>query len=172
MRDDGALQRSVAPWWQRGVVYQIYPRSFRDTNGDGVGDLPGITEMLPYLTETLGVDALWPSPFYPSPMKDFGYDITDFTGIDPLFGDLAAFDRLLDEAHRRGTRVILDFVPNHTSDQHPWFVASRSSRTSPKRDWYTWCDAKPDGSPPNNWVEETGVSVWGWTGSGWTCRIC
>jgi alpha-glucosidase len=149
-------------WWQTAVIYQVYPRSFRDSNGDGVGDLDGVTAQLPYLSDTLGVDALWLSPFYPSPMKDGGYDISNFVDVDPIFGDLAAFDRLIAAAHARGLRVLIDYVPNHTSDQHPWFQESRSSRDSPKRDWYIWRDAKPDGSPPNNWVEETGGSVWEW----------
>src|SRR5215210_5475141 len=122
-------------WWQRGVVYQVYPRSFQDTNGDGIGDLPGIIERLDYLV-SLGIDAIWISPIYPSPMADFGYDVSNFIDVHPLFGDLAAFDRLLAAAHERGLRVLLDFVPNHTSDQHPWFVESRSARDNPKRDWY------------------------------------
>ncbi len=149
-------------WWQTGVVYQIYPRSFKDTNGDGVGDLIGIVEKLDYLSETLGVDAIWLSPFYPSPMADFGYDVANYTDVDPLFGNLAAFDELVAQAHRRGLKVIIDWVPNHTSDQHPWFIESRSSRTNPKRDWYVWRDAKPDGSPPNNWLSVFAGPAWEW----------
>jgi len=122
-------------WWQNGVIYQIYPRSFQDSNGDGVGDLPGITARLDYV-KWLGVDAIWISPIYPSPMADFGYDVSDFTAINALFGTLADFDALLDAAHARGLRVILDFVPNHTSDRHPWFQESRASRANPRRDWY------------------------------------
>ncbi len=148
-------------WWQRGVVYQIYPRSFQDTNGDGIGDLRGICERLDYLV-WLGVDAIWISPIYPSPMADFGYDIADYCNVDPIFGTLGDFDRLIAEAHGRGLKVILDFVPNHTSDQHPWFRESRSSRTSPKRDWYIWRDPKPDGSPPNNWISNFGGPAWEW----------
>jgi alpha-glucosidase len=148
-------------WWQTGVVYQVYPRSFGDSDGDGVGDLEGIRRHLDYL-EWLGVDAVWISPFYRSPMKDFGYDVSDYTDVDPLFGDLAAFDRLLADAHARGLRVIVDYVPNHTSDLHAWFTESRSSRTSPKRDWYVWRDPKPDGSPPNNWISVFGGSAWAW----------
>ncbi|HEX8695796.1 MAG TPA: alpha-amylase family glycosyl hydrolase [Longimicrobium sp.] len=148
-------------WWQRGVIYQVYPRSFLDTDGDGVGDLPGIAARLDYL-RWLGVDAIWISPFYPSPMRDFGYDVTDHTGVDPLFGTLADFDALLAEAHARGLRVILDYIPNHTSDLHPWFVESRSSRESPKRDWYIWRDAAPGGGPPNNWISAFGGSAWEW----------
>jgi alpha-glucosidase len=146
-------------WWQRGVIYQIYPRSFQDSDGDGVGDLPGICERLDHL-RWLGVDALWISPIYPSPMKDFGYDVADYCGVHPLFGTLADFDRLLDEAHARQLKVILDFVPNHTSDQHPWFRESRSSRNNPKRDWYIWRDPAPDGGPPNNWLSNFGGSGW------------
>lgn len=131
-----------ARWWQRAVIYQIYPLSFQDTNDDGMGDLRGIRERLEYLA-WLGVDAVWLSPVYPSPMADFGYDVADYTDIAPVFGDLAEFDRLLAEAHVRDIRVILDFVPNHTSDQHPWFVESRASRSSPKRDWYLWRDSAP-----------------------------
>ena len=149
-------------WWQSGVIYQIYPRSFRDSNGDGTGDLAGVIEKLDYLGETLGVDAIWLSPFYPSPMADFGYDVADYCAVDPLFGDLAMFDRLLAGAHERDIRVIIDFVPNHSSDQHLWFVESRSSRDNPKRDWYVWADARPDGSPPNNWFSIFGGSAWQW----------
>ena len=125
----------TAPWWKTGVVYQIYPRSFLDTDGDGVGDLEGIRRHLDYL-DWLGVDAVWISPFYRSPMKDFGYDVADYCDVDPLFGSLAALDRLIAEAHAKGLKVLLDWVPNHTSDQHAWFLESRRSRTSPKRDWY------------------------------------
>jgi alpha-glucosidase len=149
-------------WWQRAVIYQIYPRSFCDSNGDGIGDLAGIIERLDYLSETLGVDALWLSPFYPSPMADFGYDIANYKDIDPIFGDLATFDELVTQVHRRGMYLIVDWVPNHTSDQHPWFQASRSSRTDPQRGWYIWADAKPDGSPPNNWLSVFGGSAWTW----------
>jgi alpha-glucosidase len=149
-------------WWQTGVVYQIYPRSFKDTNGDGVGDLLGVVEKLDYLSQTLGVDAIWLSPFYPSPMADFGYDVANYTDVDPLFGTLAAFDELVAQAHQRGLKVIVDWVPNHTSDQHPWFIESRSSRTNPKRDWYVWRDAKPDGSPPNNWLSVFAGPAWEW----------
>jgi len=151
----------AAPWWQTGVVYQIYPRSYQDSNGDGVGDLPGITARLDHLA-SLGVDAIWVSPFYPSPMKDFGYDVSDYTGVDPLFGTLADFDRLLAAAHERALAVIIDWVPNHTSDQHAWFLASSSSRENPRRDWYVWRDAKPDGSLPNNWLSAFGGPAWTW----------
>lgn len=143
------------------MVYQIYPRSFADTDGDGVGDLPGVLAHLDHLV-WLGVDALWLSPFYRSPMADFGYDVSDYCDVDPLFGTLADFDALVAAAHARGVRVIVDWVPNHTSDQHPWFVESRSSRDNPKRDWYVWRDPAPDGGPPNNWVE-----TWG-GGPAWT----
>ena len=147
------------PWWKRGVIYQIYPRSFQDSNGDGTGDLRGITERLDYLS-WLGIDAFWISPFYPSPMADFGYDVSNYCDVDPLFGTLADFDALVEEAHARGLKVVIDFVPNHTSDQHPWFVESRSSRDNPKRDWYVWRDPKPDGSPPNNWLATFGGPAW------------
>jgi len=150
------------PWWHRAVIYQIYPRSFKDTAGTGVGDLAGIIEMLDYLSDTLGVDALWLSPFYPSPMEDFGYDVADYRGVDPLFGDLDTFDRLVAEAHALGLKLIVDFVPNHSSDQHPWFQESRSSRDNPKRDWYVWEDPAPDGGPPNNWLSIFGGSAWEW----------
>jgi alpha-glucosidase len=163
------LKDSVAatfvPWWKQGVIYQVYPRSFQDSDGDGVGDLTGIEHRLNYIA-TLGVDAIWLSPVFPSPMADFGYDVADYCGIDPVFGDLDAFDRLLDAAHARGLKLILDFVPNHSSDQHDWFLASRSSRDDPKRDWYIWRDAVlgTDGSrnPPNNWISDFGGSAWTW----------
>jgi alpha-glucosidase len=147
-------------WWQEGVVYQVYPRSFQDSNGDGIGDLAGITQRLDYLRD-LGVGAIWISPFFPSPMKDFGYDVADYTGVDPMFGTMADFERLVREAHARGIRVLLDFVANHTSDQHAWFRESRASRAGPRRDWYVWRDPAPGGGPPTNWA-----SVFG--GSGWT----
>jgi alpha-glucosidase len=154
-------------WWRDGVIYQIYPRSFQDSNADGIGDLPGIIRRLDHLNDgtasSLGVDGIWLSPFYRSPMKDFGYDVSDYCDVDPIFGTLADFDRLLSEAHRRVIRVIVDLVPNHTSDQHPWFVASRSSRENPKRDWYRWADPKAGGGPPNNWR-----SVFRRVGSAWT----
>lgn len=149
-------------WWQRGIVYQIYPRSFQDSNGDGIGDLPGITRRLDYL-QWLGVDAIWISPIYPSPMADFGYDIADYTNVDPMFGTLEDFDALVAAAHQRQIRVILDYVPGHTSDRHPWFLESRSSRDNPKRDWYIWRDPAPDGGPPNNWIDYfSGQSAWVW----------
>ena len=146
-------------WWRDGVVYQIYPRSFQDSNGDGVGDLEGIRQRLDHLA-WLGVDAIWISPCFPSPMADFGYDVADYCDIDPLFGNLADFDRLLADAHASNIKVVLDWVPNHTSNQHAWFVESRASRTSPKRDWYVWRDAKPDGSMPNNWTSMFGGPAW------------
>mgnify|MGYP001823299009 CR=1 FL=1 len=147
-------------WWRDAVVYQIYPRSFADSNGDGVGDLGGIIGKVPYLDE-LGVDALWLSPICVSPMADFGYDVSDYCDVDPVFGRLDDVDRLLAALHERGMRLLLDWVPNHTSDRHPWFVESRSSRHSPKRDWYVWRDRRPDGSPPNNWMATfKGVPAW------------
>lgn len=147
-------------WKDVNAIYQIYPRSFKDSNGDGVGDLPGIIEKLDYLKQGLGVDALWLSPFYKSPMVDFGYDISDHYDVDPSFGVLDDYRKLLREAHARDIKVMADFVPNHTSDQHEWFVESRSSRQNPKRDWYVWRDPKPDGSPPNNWLSVFGGSAW------------
>ncbi len=148
-------------WWQKGIIYQIYPRSFQDSNGDGIGDLNGIIDRLDHL-QWLGVNAIWLSPVYPSPMKDFGYDISDHTAVDPVFGSMADLDRLLNEVHRRGMKMILDLVPNHTSDRHPWFIASASSRNDPKRDWYIWHDPFEDGSPPNNWLSVFGGSAWEW----------
>jgi alpha-glucosidase len=147
------------PWWQTGVFYQIYPRSFQDSNGDGIGDLRGIASRLDYVAG-LGVDALWISPFYPSPMADFGYDISDYENVDPIFGTLEDFDHLLSEAHQRGLRVIMDFVPNHTSIEHAWFREARSSRDNPKRDWYIWADPADDGGPPNNWLSYFGGPAW------------
>jgi alpha-glucosidase len=148
-------------WWERGIIYQIYPRSFLDSNSDGIGDLPGIQSKLDYL-QWLGVDAIWISPIFTSPMADFGYDISNYTDIDPVFGTLKDFDALVTDAHRRGLKVLLDYVPNHTSDQHPWFLESRSSRHNGKRGWYLWRDAKPDGSPPNNWLATFGGPAWQW----------
>ncbi|MGE5220220.1 MAG: alpha-amylase family glycosyl hydrolase, partial [Chloroflexota bacterium] len=148
-------------WWERGIIYQIYPRSFKDSNGDGIGDLNGIRQKLDYL-QWLGVDALWISPVFPSPMVDFGYDVSDFTDIDPIFGTLADFDALLADAHRRGMKLLLDYVPNHTSDRHPWFLDSRSSRASAKRDWYIWRDPAAGGGPPNNWRANFGGGAWDW----------
>ena len=150
---------SADTWWKNGIVYQIYPRSFQDSNGDGIGDLDGIRSRLDYLV-SLGIDAVWISPVYPSPMADFGYDISDFCDIDPLFGTLDGFDALVRDAHSRGLRVILDFVPNHTSDRHPWFMQSRSARSDPRRDWYLWRDPAPGGGPPNNWLSNFGGPAW------------
>ncbi|MEA3086600.1 MAG: alpha-glucosidase [Paraburkholderia sp.] len=148
-------------WWQCGVIYQVYPRSFQDTNGDGIGDLAGISARLEYLT-ALGIDAVWISPVYPSPMADFGYDVADYCNIDPMFGTLDDFKQLVDRAHGLGLKVLLDFVPNHSSDQHAWFEESRSSRDNPKRDWYLWRDPAPGGGPPNNWLSRMGGSAWQW----------
>lgn len=159
------MKNNQAPlWWQSGVIYQIYPRSFQDTTGNGIGDLQGIIDRLDYLNDgtpdSLGIDAIWISPFYPSPMKDFGYDVANYCDVDAIFGDLAAFDRLVAAAHQRDIKIIIDWVPNHTSDQHPWFVESRSTRDNPQRDWYIWRDPQPDGSPPNNWGSFFGGPAW------------
>lgn len=151
----------IVPWWQGGVIYQIYPRSFQDANGDGIGDLKGIARRLDYLAG-LGIDAIWISPIFPSPMADFGYDVADYCDVDPCFGTLADFDELLAQVHARGLKLLLDFVPNHTSDRHPWFVESRASRDNPKRDWYLWRDPAPDGGPPNNWISDFGGAAWEW----------
>jgi len=152
------------PWYRQAVIYQIYPWSFKDSNQDGIGDLRGIIEKLDYLNDgtpdSLGVGAIWISPIYPSPMKDFGYDISDYCGIDPRFGNLDIFDELVEKAHARGIKIIMDLVTNHTSDQHPWFVESRSSKDNPKRDWYVWHEPRPDGSAPNNWLSVSGGSIW------------
>ena len=146
-------------WWQTAIVYQIYPRSFQDTAGNGVGDLNGILERLDYV-KSIGVETIWLSPIYPSPMADFGYDVADYCAINPLFGNMEDFDRLLEAAHAREMKLILDLVPNHTSDEHAWFTASRSSRDNPQRDWYIWADPAPDGGPPNNWVSFFGGPAW------------
>ena len=146
-------------WWKKGVIYQVYPRSFQDSDGDGVGDLRGITDRLDYL-HWLGVDILWLSPVFSSPMIDFGYDIRDYLQIDPLFGSLSDFDNLVIRAHRLGMKVLLDFIPNHTSAQHPWFCEARTSRDNPRRNWYLWRDPAPDGGPPNNWLSHFGGPAW------------
>lgn len=150
-------------WWRGAVIYQIYPRSFRDTNGDGIGDLAGIVERMDYIAD-LGVDGIWISPFFTSPMKDFGYDVADYFGIDPSFGSFADFDRIIEKAHSLGLKVIIDQVYSHTSDEHAWFQESRADRTNPKADWYVWADAKHDGSPPSNWQSVFGGSAWQWDG--------
>jgi alpha-glucosidase len=158
-KEDGFFVSESPAWWQTGVVYQVYPRSFKDGNADGVGDLSGLLEQLPYFVE-LGIDAIWISPFYRSPMKDFGYDVSDYCDIEPVFGDLATFDRLITHAHRLGLNVIVDFVPNHSSCQHPWFRESSSSRDNKKRDWYVWHDGRSNNTPPNNWLSLFGGSAW------------
>ena len=149
------------PWWREAIIYQVYPRSYLDTNGDGVGDLPGITAKLDYIA-SLGVDIVWLSPFFKSPMKDFGYDIADYCDVDPLFGTLADFDALVAKAHSLGLKIMIDQVMAHTAENHPWFVESRSSRDNPKADWYVWSDPLPDGNPPNNWLSVFGGSAWQW----------
>ncbi len=153
--------KSDPDWWRGAVIYQVYPRSFQDSNGDGIGDLAGITERLPYIA-SLGVDALWISPFFTSPMKDFGYDVSNYRDVDPMFGTLGEFDRLLTRAHELGLRVMIDLVLSHTSDQHLWFTESRKNASNPKSDWYVWADPKPDGTPPNNWLSVFGGSAWHW----------
>jgi len=156
-----ASHAADADWWRGAVIYQIYPRSFQDTDGDGVGDLKGIAARLDHIA-SLGVDAIWISPFFKSPMKDFGYDVSDYCAVDPLFGTLEDFDHLITEAHARGIKVTIDQVLSHTSDQHAWFKESRSSKTNAKADWFVWADAKPDGTPPNNWLSIFGGSAWEW----------
>ena len=148
-------------WWRGAVIYHIYPRSFADSNGDGIGDLPGITAHLAHVA-SLGVDAIWLSPFFTSPMKDFGYDVADYCDVDPIFGTLADFDQLVSRAHALGLRVIIDQVYSHTSDQHPWFRRSRADRSNACADWYVWADPKPDGSPPSNWQSVFGGPAWAW----------
>ena len=152
---------SAHPWWKGAAIYQIYPRSFMDSNGDGIGDLPGITSKLDYVAE-LGVDAIWLSPFFRSPMKDFGYDVADYRDVDPIFGTLADFDSLVGRAHELGLKVLIDQVYSHSSDQHDWFIESRTDKSNPKSDWYVWADAKPDGSPPSNWQSVFGGPAWTW----------
>ncbi|MDF1610140.1 alpha glucosidase [Hoeflea sp. YIM 152468] len=159
----GAENQPDSDWWRGGVIYQVYPRSYQDTSGDGVGDLNGIAQRIGYIA-SLGVDAVWISPFFTSPMKDFGYDVSDYTNVDPMFGTLADFDYLIKVAHEHGIRVIIDLVLSHTSDQHPWFIESRMDRVNPKADWYAWADPKPDGTPPNNWLSIFGGSAWQWDG--------
>lgn len=148
-------------WWRGAVIYQIYPRSYQDSNGDGIGDLGGIVDRLPYIA-SLGVDAIWISPFFKSPMRDFGYDVSDYCDVDPMFGTLADFDAVVETAHRLGVRVMIDLVLSHTSEDHPWFVQSRSSRDNPRSNWYVWADPDPDGTPPNNWLSIFGGSAWQW----------
>jgi alpha-glucosidase len=155
------IDANSARWWHGAVIYQVYPRSFADSNDDGIGDLPGITARLDHIA-SLGVDAIWLSPFFTSPMRDFGYDVSDYCDVDPIFGTLADFDALIARAHHLGLKVIIDQVYAHTSDQHPWFVESRSSRDNPKADWYVWADAKPEGSPPSNWQSVFGGPAWRW----------
>jgi len=156
-----ASSREDRDWWRGAVIYQIYPRSYFDTNGDGIGDLDGIAEKLDYVAG-LGVDAIWLSPFFPSPMKDFGYDVSDHCDVDAMFGTMESFDRLLAGAHARGVRVLIDLVLSHTSNRHPWFAESRRDRSNPKADWYVWADPKPDGTPPNNWLSIFGGPAWAW----------
>ncbi|MBX5203852.1 alpha-glucosidase family protein [Rhizobium sp. NZLR1] len=152
-----------ADWWRGAVIYQVYPRSFQDTNSDGLGDLKGITRRLPHIA-SLGVDAIWLSPFFKSPMADMGYDVSDYCDVDPIFGTLADFDEMMAEAHGLGIKVVIDQVISHTSDRHPWFVESRTSRTNPRADWYVWADPKPDGTAPNNWLSIFGGPGWEWDG--------
>ena len=162
VRDD--TRTDIDPdWWRGAVIYQIYPRSFQDSDGDGIGDLSGIIHRLTHVA-SLGVDAIWISPFFTSPMLDFGYDVSDYRDVDPMFGSLGDFDALVARAHELGVKVIIDLVLSHTSDQHPWFKESRSSRDNPKSDWYVWAEAKPDGTPPNNWLSIFGGSAWEWDG--------
>jgi len=153
------MNHAAISWWRKGILYQIYPKSFQDSNDDGNGDLPGIIKRMPYLFD-LGVDAVWLSPIFPSPMADFGYDISNYLDVDPIFGTLDDFDTLVAAAHASNLKLILDLVPNHTSDQHPWFIESRSSHDNPKRDWYLWCEPRADGTAPNNWMSEFGGSAW------------
>ena len=155
---------AATPWWREVIIYQVYPRSFMDSNGDGVGDLNGITAKLDYIAG-LGVDIVWLSPFFKSPMKDFGYDISDYCDVDPLFGNLADFDRLIARAHSLGLKIMIDQVMSHTAEAHPWFKESRKSRDNPKSDWYVWADPLPDGNPPNNWLSIFGGPAWQWDSS-------
>ncbi len=165
---DPVVERKPEPapdkdWWRGAVIYQIYPRSYQDSNGDGIGDLAGIIHRLPHIAE-LGVEAIWISPFFRSPMKDFGYDVSDYRDVDPMFGTLGDFDALIQRAHDLGLKVLIDLVLSHTSNDHPWFKESRTSRDNAKSDWFVWADAKPDGNPPNNWLSIFGGSAWQWDG--------
>ncbi len=153
--------KTAGEWWRGGLIYQVYPRSFYDSNQDGTGDLAGITQKLDYI-KSLGVDAIWISPFFTSPMKDFGYDVSNYEDVDPIFGNLSDFDDLVEGCNQRGLKVMIDLVISHTSDEHPWFKESRTSKTNPKADWYVWAEAKPDGTPPNNWLSIFGGSAWEW----------
>lgn len=164
MTQNDDMFKRIPDWWRGAAIYQIYPRSFQDSNGDGLGDLKGITRRLPHVA-SLGVDAIWISPFFTSPMADMGYDVSDYCDVDPLFGSLEDFDDLVAEAHRLGLYVIIDLVLSHTSDQHPWFVESRVNRDNAKTDWYVWADPKPDGTVPNNWLSIFGGSAWEWDSS-------
>ncbi|MEM9583194.1 MAG: alpha-glucosidase [Pseudomonadota bacterium] len=163
MADAKNLAKANDDWWRGAVIYQIYPRSYQDSNGDGVGDLNGITMRLPYI-KSLGVDAIWISPFFTSPMKDFGYDVSDYCDVDPMFGQLSDFDALIEAAHQLGLKIMIDLVLSHTSNQHPWFQESLKDRTNDKADWYVWADPKPDGTPPNNWLSIFGGPAWQWHG--------
>ena len=160
-RLEATAGRTASSWWRGAAIYQVYPRSFRDSNADGIGDLAGATERLDYIA-SLGVDAIWLSPFFTSPMKDFGYDVADYCDVDPIFGNLADFDALVARAHKLGLKVLIDQVYAHSSDQHAWFTESRQDRANPKADWYVWADAKPDGSPPSNWQSVFGGPAWTW----------
>jgi alpha-glucosidase len=155
------MSNQQTPWWREAIIYQVYPRSFLDTNGDGIGDLPGITAKLDYIAG-LGADIVWISPFFTSPMKDFGYDVSDYCDVDPMFGTLADFDALIARAHSLGLKIMIDQVLSHTAEVHPWFAESRKSRDNPKADWYVWSDPRPDGNPPNNWLSVFGGSSWQW----------
>ncbi|MDP3263294.1 MAG: alpha-amylase family glycosyl hydrolase [Tabrizicola sp.] len=161
--ENPAVLAADPEWWRGAVIYQIYPRSYQDSNGDGIGDLGGIVSRLDHIA-SLGADAIWISPFFTSPMKDFGYDVSDYCDVDPMFGTLADFDAVVERAHDLGLRVMIDLVLSHTSDQHPWFAESRKDRTNPKADWYVWAEPKPDGTPPNNWLSVFGGSAWEWDG--------
>jgi alpha-glucosidase len=165
---DPVVERKSDPaadkdWWRGAVIYQIYPRSYQDSNGDGIGDLAGIIHRLPHIAD-LGVEAIWISPFFRSPMKDFGYDVSDYRDVDPMFGTLGDFDALIQRSHELGLKVLIDLVLSHTSNEHPWFKESRASRDNAKSDWYVWADARPDGNPPNNWLSIFGGSAWQWDG--------
>ena len=155
------MSKNKHAWWQEGIIYEVYIRSFKDSNGDGIGDIKGVLQKLDYI-KWLGVNTIWITPFYPSPMKDLGYDVSDYTGTDPVFGTMEDVDELISQVHKRNMKLVIDLVPNHTSDQHAWFKESRSSKDNSKRNWYLWKDAKPDGSPPNNWLSVLGGSAWEW----------